>query len=60
MAELTIKKIINHSWYLREEITWFSIFYYMIDNNIKTYMAKRLLENVEFGDDLKKISFKNI
>ena len=51
MAELAIKKCINHLWYIGEETACFSLFDDRIENNVKKRMAKRLLENLELEDD---------
>jgi hypothetical protein len=51
VAELAIKKCINHLWCLGEETACFSIFDDRIDNYVKKQMAKKLLENDDHEDD---------
>lgn len=51
VAELAMKKFINHLWYLGEETACFSLFDDRIDNHVKKQMAKKLLEYDEFEDD---------
>lgn len=45
VAELAMKKFINHLWYLGEETACFSLFDDRINNHVKKQMAKKLLEN---------------
>lgn len=51
VAELAMKKFINHLWYLGEETACFSLFDDRIDNHVKKQMAKKLLEYDELEDD---------
>ncbi|KAL4090708.1 hypothetical protein QTP88_025495 [Uroleucon formosanum] len=51
VAELAIKKFINHLWYLGEETACFSLFDDRIENHVKKQMAQQLLENDELQED---------
>ena len=51
VAELALKKFINHLWYLGEETACFSLFDDRIENHVKKQMAQQLLENDELQED---------
>lgn len=60
IADVALKKIINHLWYLNPECVTFSIFDDRVDNSTKLKMAERILStyNSSINDEEEEIELK--
>jgi len=61
VADVALKKIINHLWYLNPECVTFSIFDDRVDNSTKHKMAERILSTYDEEEEIelkKKIGLK--
>lgn len=58
VADVALKKIINHLWYLNPECVTFSIFDDRVDNSTKLKMAERILSTSSINDEEEEIELK--
>jgi hypothetical protein len=60
IADVRLKKIINHLWYLNPECVTFSKFDDRLDNNTKHKMAERILSSYKcsINNDEEEIEFE--